>query len=90
MWSEATRNPSLIALADEIFEGLRGLITDMLQRWQESGGRLPMPAGQLTPVLLSLVQGFVVQQALAGQPMIEDYSAAVTTLFTAAGLGPRP
>jgi hypothetical protein len=61
----------------------------MLERWQQSGEDLPMPAAQLTPVLLSLVQGFVVQQALAGQPMIEDYSGAVIALFTAAGLGPR-
>ena len=87
VWSEATRNPALVTLAEEIFNGLRGLITGMLERWVSAGGTLPMPARDLTPVFLSLVQGFVIQQALAGVPLADDYGTAVHTLFTAAGLG---
>jgi AcrR family transcriptional regulator len=89
VWSEATRNPALVTLADEILGTLRGLITGMLERWVATGGTLPMPAPELTPVLLSLVQGFVFQQALTGTPLADDYSRAVHTLFTAAGLGER-
>jgi AcrR family transcriptional regulator len=90
VWSEATSNPRLIALADEILGIIRTLITGMLERWQATGGVLPMPAQDLAPVFLSLVQGFVIQQALAGAPLADDYSKAVNTLFTAAGLGERP
>src|SRR6476646_9885194 len=86
VWSEATRNPALVTLADEILGTLRGLITGMLERWVAAGGTLPMPAHELTPVFLSLVQGFAFQQALAGTPLADDYSRAVKTLFTAAGL----
>jgi len=88
VWSEATRNPPLVALADEILGGLRILVTGMMHRWAAAGGTLTVPAEQLTPVILSLVQGFVVQQALAGLPMADDYGAAVAALFSAAGLGP--
>jgi TetR/AcrR family transcriptional regulator, transcriptional repressor of aconitase len=87
VWSEATRNPSLSALADEILLGLRELISGMLESWQAAGGTMSIPAKHLTPVLLSLVQGFVMQQALSGHPRSEDYHSAVTALLTAAGLG---
>ena len=87
VWSEATRNPDLVALAEQIIGTLRSLITGMLERWVATGGTLPVPAHELTPVLISLVQGFVFQQALAGTPLADDYGRAVTSLFTAAGLG---
>ncbi len=88
VWSEATRNPALVALADEIFSGLHVQITGMLERWERAGGTLPIRAAELTPVFLSLVQGFVIQQALAGVPLADDYGRAVSALFNAAGLGP--
>lgn len=91
VWSEATRNPTLIPVAEEILGGLRGLIADMLGRWTvATGEQLPATPAQLTPLFLSLVQGFVMQHALSGVPLADDYGAAVTALFTAAGLGPRP
>ena len=88
VWSEATRNPTLIPVAEEILGGLRAQIAGMLQRWMAATGRgLPMTPTQLTPLFLSLVQGFVMQQALGGQPLATDYETAVTALFDAAGLG---
>ncbi len=91
VWSEATRNPTLIPVAEQILGGLRAQITGMLQRWMTAtGGALPTTPAQLTPVFLSLVQGFVMQHALSGTPLADDYGEAVTALFTAAGLGPRP
>jgi AcrR family transcriptional regulator len=87
VWSEATRNPAVNEVADTILSGLRTMLTGMLERWQEDGHQLPMPAVQLTPILLSLVQGFVVQNALTTGPFADDYGHAVTGLFTAAGLG---
>lgn len=87
VWSEATRNPALIDTADRILGGLRQLLTGMLLRWEAAGGTLTIPAEQLTPVYLSLVQGFVVQNALSSQPRPDDYTAAVTGLIAAAGMG---
>jgi len=87
VWSEATRNPALTKVADSILSGLRTLLTSMLDRWVDYGGELPMPAEELTPVFLSLVQGFVVQQALSSAPRPDAYTTAVAGLFTAAGLG---
>ena len=87
VWSEATRNPTLIPVAEQILGGLRAQITEMLQRWvTATGAELPTTPAKLTPVFLSLVQGFVVQHALSGSPLADDYGAAVTALFTAAGL----
>ncbi len=40
VWSEATSNPALIAVADEILGTIRTLITGMLERWQAAGGTL--------------------------------------------------
>jgi AcrR family transcriptional regulator len=87
VWSEATRNPTLIPVAEQILGGLRTQIGEMLSRWTAAGGSLPIAAEDLTPLMLSLVQGFVVQQALGGVPLADDYGAAVTALFTAAGMG---
>lgn len=91
MWSEATRNPTLIPVAEGILGGLRRQITELLQRWTAATGiELPTTPAQLTPLFLSLVQGFVTQHALGGTPLADDYGTAVTALFTAAGLGPHP
>jgi len=87
VWSEATRNPGLVDTADRILGGLREVINGMLQRWEAAGGQLSIPADQLTPVFISLVQGFVVQSALSGRPQPDDYGTAVAALFTAAGMG---
>ena len=87
VWSEATRNPALIEVAESILSGLRKVITDMLDRWAAAGHELPIPAASLTPVFLALVQGFVVQSALSGRPDADDYSSTVSSLMTAAGLG---
>jgi AcrR family transcriptional regulator len=87
VWAEATRNPTLTEVADSILAGLHSLLIGMLDRWVAAGGVLPMPATALTPILLSLVQGLVVQQALSGAPLADDYGAAVNELFIAANLG---
>ncbi len=87
VWSEATRNPTLSPVAEQILGGLRTQIGEMLSRWTAAGGSLSIAAEDLTPLMLSLVQGFVVQQALGGVPLADDYGAAVTALFTAAGMG---
>ncbi len=88
VWSEATRNPGLVPVAESILGTLRAVITGMLERWSAAGGTLAVEPRQLTAVLLSLVQGFVVQNALSGQPSADDFHDSVTALFSAAAMGP--
>jgi TetR/AcrR family transcriptional regulator, transcriptional repressor of aconitase len=88
VWAEATRNPILADLADEILGALRQQITRLFERWESTGQDLRIPARDLAPVLVSLVQGFVTQQALVGNPSPETYRQSVVALFDAAGLGP--
>ena len=52
VWSEATRNPTLIPVAEEILGGLRVQIAGMLERWMAAtGGDLPTTPAQLTPAV---------------------------------------
>ena len=90
VWGEATRNPVLADLADEIMAVLRQQIIRLFEQWEGTGRELRIPARDLAPVVVSLVQGFVTQQALVGTPSPETYRQAVVDLFDAAGLGPVP
>ncbi len=75
-------------MAESILGTVRAVITRMLERWSAAGGTLSVEPPQLTAVLLSLVQGFVVQNALSGQPSADEFCDSVTTLFSAAAMGP--
>ena len=78
VWSEATRNPALIALAEQILADLRTLITGMLERWQRAGGRLSMTAEALTPLLLlDWSRGSSCSTHCRRHRSAEDYGAAV-------------
>jgi len=80
----------LADLADEIMAALRQQISRLFERWESTGRELTVPARDLAPVVVSLVQGFVTQQALVGTPSPETYRQTVIDLFTAAGLGRMP
>ena len=89
VWSEATRNAAIREIADRILASLRDQLARAIQRWADTTGTtLAVPAVDLPPVIMSLVQGMVMQQALSSVPRPEDYRRTVETLFTAAGLGP--
>lgn len=89
VWSEATRNAAIAEIADRILGSLREQLSAAVRRWAEAtGATLPVSATDLAPVLMSLVQGMVMQQAMSSVPSPEDYRRSVEVLFTAAGLGP--
>jgi TetR/AcrR family transcriptional regulator, transcriptional repressor of aconitase len=89
VWGEATRNPTITDIAKRILAGLRGQLAAALERWSKAAGQeLPVPAADLAPIIISLVQGMVVQHALSSSPPPGAYRASVEKLFTAAGLGP--
>ena len=86
MWSEATRNPAISEMAGRSCSSeLRGpLLGQAMHRWVDAGNHLSVHPDRLAPVMMSLVQGMVMQQAIDGQPPFDDYRAAVRALFESA------
>jgi len=84
VWSEASRNPTVNAVAGRVIAELRVLLGQALHRWMDAGHPFAMDPDQLASVIISLVQGLVVQQAIDGQPPLEQYRATLRALFEAA------
>ena len=82
VWAEALRNPELAARTNDVYQRLRGHFAEVARRWQ-AAGRLPGDAvpQQVGAVLLSLVQGFVVQRLLIVGTETESYLAGVRVLL---------
>ena len=69
--------------------GLRSQLAAAVERWADAtGNELPMPATDMAPIIMSLVQGMVVQRALSPALATDSYRTSVEKLFIAAGLGP--
>jgi AcrR family transcriptional regulator len=85
VWAEAARNPAVNGVACTVLEELRTVLARALQRWIEAGHSLPASPEHLAPVMMSLVQGLVMQQAITGEPTVEDYRTGVRALFESAG-----
>jgi AcrR family transcriptional regulator len=66
-WSEATRNPRLHALVDVGFLAFEERVGQLVAGWQAAGTvRADLDPKSITPPLLSLLLGYVVQRALFG------------------------
>ena len=90
VWGEATRNPTIADIAQRILAGLRSQLAAAVERWADAtGNELPMPATDMAPIIMSLVQGMVVQRALSPALATDSYRTSVEKLFIAAGLGPQ-
>lgn len=71
-WGEATTDPELRGLVENVLDGLREAFLGYLTAWAEHRGAVD-PAGwarRVLPVKLALTQGFVMQAAL-----ISDFDA---------------
>jgi AcrR family transcriptional regulator len=66
-WSEAIRNPALHAVVEDGYAGFQERVERLVARWHEAG-TVPtdLEPAAVTPVLLSLILGYVVQRALFG------------------------
>lgn len=84
VWAEAARNPAVNEVARTVLAELRAVLAEALHRWAEAGHSLPAAPEQLAPVLMSLVQGLVMQQGIAGRPAVEDYRIGVRALLESA------
>lgn len=83
VWAEASRHPTVQEVAGKLLDELRTVLGQAMQRWVDAGHPLAIAPEALAPVMMSVVQGMVMQQAIDGQPPFDEYRAAVRTLFEA-------
>ncbi|WP_066907562.1 TetR/AcrR family transcriptional regulator [Millisia brevis] len=80
VWGEGARDPAIHRLTTFWITDLRRRITDALQRYESAAG-LRIPADTLAPAVMALVQGFLIQTALGGNPDLDQYHVAVGALL---------
>lgn len=86
MWGEAASDVAFQKISASAFEELSEIFATHLARWgQHSGGLQPDAAAQwaqrMVPVMLGLVQGFILQQTLIPAFDHEHYLEGVDHLF---------
>jgi AcrR family transcriptional regulator len=91
VWAEAVRNPELAARASEVYQRLRGYFAEVARRGQ-AAGTLPTDAvpEQMGAIMLSLVQGFIVQRLLVSDTTTDGYLAGMTALLSPTPSGSEP
>ncbi len=87
VWGEASNNPALRETVGDIVRGLRGVFERVLTDWRAAGHELPAEPTILAQVMVSVMQGAVVQQGLVGDVEIDDYIDAFCAVLRVAGLG---
>ncbi|MBD0860583.1 TetR/AcrR family transcriptional regulator [Gordonia sp. zg691] len=87
VWGEAANNPPLRDTVADIVHGLRGVFERVLIEWRDAGHELPGDPAVLAQVMVSMMQGAVVQQGLVGDLDIEAYIDTFCALLRAVGLG---
>jgi len=87
VWGEAANNPPLRETVGDIVHGLRGVFERVLIEWRDAGHELPGDPAVLAQVMVSMMQGAVVQQGLVGDVDLEAYIDTFCALLRAAGLG---
>jgi AcrR family transcriptional regulator len=90
IWSEALRSPALAAQLREVMAGARGVIGGIVAQHQKRG-LLPddVPAEQVARVLISLVDGFMVQRAVYGDADAVGFRNGLHALMSAPPRGDR-
>lgn len=88
VWGEGARDPAIHQLTSYWITELRRRIHGPLQRYEAANG-LSIPAETLTPALMALVQGYLIQTALGGRIDLDEYRVVVTTLLDSATPDPE-
>lgn len=89
VWGEAANNPELRDTVGDIVRGLRSVFERVLTGWRSAGHELPAEPAILAQVMVSVMQGVVVQQGLVGDVAVDDYIDAFCAVLRIAGLGER-
>jgi AcrR family transcriptional regulator len=86
VWGEAARSPALRERYAAMFTAWRAFLTRVVEVYQRSGQLTSaVPASQITPVLIAVVQGFMVQVALTGDVDVPALQAGVRGLLLGRG-----
>lgn len=89
VWGEAANNPELRDTVGDIVRGLRSVFERVLTDWRSAGHELPAEPAILAQVMVSVMQGVVVQQGLVGDVAVDDYIDAFCAVLRIAELGER-
>jgi AcrR family transcriptional regulator len=91
VWSEALRNPPLLAELTALFGEVKARLTYLLAESQASGRIDPAAdPGSLAMALIGLGQGYIVQRALLGETTtFERYRAGVHALMRSGAITPE-
>ncbi|HXM54256.1 MAG TPA: TetR/AcrR family transcriptional regulator [Candidatus Dormibacteraeota bacterium] len=82
VWGEAARSPELRERYAASFQAWRAFITSIVEVYQRSGQLTStVPAAHLTPALIAIVQGFMVQVALTGDIDVSALESGVRGLL---------
>ncbi|GIE83441.1 TetR family transcriptional regulator [Actinoplanes philippinensis] len=83
IWSEALRNPDVLARVSHVVVRLRGHCAEVARRWQDAGN-LPADVApdQVGAAMLSLVQGYILQRLLLPETDASYYVAGVRALLS--------
>ncbi|MGW6032690.1 TetR/AcrR family transcriptional regulator [Gordonia terrae] len=87
VWGEAANSPELRETVRDIVLGLRAVFERVLTRWRDTGRELPAEPAELAPVVVSVMQGAVVQQGLVGDLDLASYIDTVCAVLRASGMG---
>ncbi|WP_187692630.1 TetR/AcrR family transcriptional regulator [Micromonospora chalcea] len=83
VWAEALINPVLADRAEQVHRQLRGHFSDVVRRWQAAGNTAAnLDPDRIGTVMLSLVQGFVLQRLLIRDTTAEAYLTGVRGLLS--------
>lgn len=91
VWAEAVRSPELAARTNEVYQRLRGHFAEVARRGQ-AAGTLPVDAApeQMGAIMLSLVQGLILQRLLMTDTTTDGYLAGMNALLSPTPQAARP
>lgn len=87
-WGEALRNPELAAMVGELYLAFQARLAVLARRLREAG-QLPADSEDAATarVLFGLLQGYILQRVVLGNPDREQYVAGVRALRSASRPG---
>ncbi|WP_344071766.1 TetR/AcrR family transcriptional regulator [Microbacterium sediminicola] len=86
IWAEASLDPEVKLLAQDVLRALRATVTQRLVAWATASTSIEDPEGwaiAATPVLLAVVPGFVVQRTLVDDFEASAFMSALPSLIRA-------
>jgi AcrR family transcriptional regulator len=87
-WAESLRRPELAASTRDFYRDLRGLLTELAQRWLDAGVLAPDADPEaVATVLLTLMPGLLVNQYLIEPVSASQLVAGLSMLGTATAAG---